>query len=182
LSIHPSVAIKHLCLFTQLFNHSKGTVIPDVDCEINLVCLVDGTDCDCVIPQVLAKIGSFSNNANYKSEETTYIETLCPTPPNSPWNPIRLESNGVEASEENGVPHCGLDYSRILSTSQATSDATSTDVVVVIMIVSDTDIVITLADVVPARHCVDELMSRKDFLQLRNYTDLRPRWLLTPTL
>jgi hypothetical protein len=36
-------------------------------------------------------------------------ETFRPMPPNSPWNPMRLSSYGVESIEYHGVPHCGYE-------------------------------------------------------------------------
>ena len=72
-------------------------VVPGVDRLVDFIRLIDAVDCLLNVPETekYVKICSCGGiEGAYCS-----IETFCPIPPTSPWNPIREGSNGLDSIE-----------------------------------------------------------------------------------
>lgn len=72
-----------------------AAVVPDVDGLVNFVGLIDGVDGILIFPETGSVRGAVFMQAGEGGdclEAYCSMETLFPSPPNSPWKPIRVGS------------------------------------------------------------------------------------------
>lgn len=88
-------------LILELAQKHVAAVVPGIDSLIYLVCLIDGVDGCLVVPEAINEdLAQLFPVAAVRYEKAyCSIETLLPTPPNSPWKPIRVSSYGLELIE-----------------------------------------------------------------------------------